>query len=264
MRTSGTIGLVAGAALTAVAVGACNPEGDGLGTGTGEVGAAYTTFDRVQGGCLDSHNGVNCNHYATRSSVYINGGPSGAQLADGTYFFAVVPPGFQRGGFVEGARGNLSDTVAGGTAGDHGSGDPIANRTFTVSGGTVMYSGTHRMGTSPQGHSIIQLSPYDTTTDPGGTFIVAICRLGATSPSLCKFDAFHVTVGTGGTPDGGTPGGGDAGMPGSGGDAGMPGGGDAGMPGSGGDAGVPPPIIPEFPVPDAGSDGGAMEIPTPP
>lgn len=161
------------------------------------AGAAYTTFDENLGGCMDSPNGVNCNHYAGKEYVYINGGPShgGWHLSDGDYFFAVVTPGEQNGGFVDGANGNLSDVVAGGTAGDVGIGDDVSNRTFTVSGGEVYYTGTHTMGTAPGGRPIIGLAPFDDTDNPGGVYVVAVCAVGATSPSDCKYDAFKVDQG---------------------------------------------------------------------
>src|ERR1700741_437849 len=78
--------------------------------------AAYTTFNPEVGGCL--HNsGVNCNIYEAKKDVYINGGPSGGKgLANGEYFFAVLAPGCQNGGFLDGAKGNLSDETPGHTA----------------------------------------------------------------------------------------------------------------------------------------------------
>src|SRR2546428_5845350 len=156
-------------------------------------GAAFTTFDAVLGGCLDSPNGVNCNHYTGKDRVYMSGGPTKAGLSDGNYFFAVLTPGSQNGGFFDGATGNLSDTTTGGTTGDSGSGDSVANRTFTVVNHQITtYVGTHAMGTSPNGHPIIGLAPFDDTDNPGGVYILAICKVGATSPSECKYDAFKV------------------------------------------------------------------------
>jgi len=160
-------------------------------------GAGYSTFDQSALGCLDSPNGVDCNHYTSKDKVYMSGGPaSGAgALPDGTYYFAVLTPGSQNGGFIDGAAGNLSDTVAGGTAGDDGTGDDVSNRTFSLAGGVIAYSGTHALGTAPNSgipNNIIQLLPYDDTDNQGGVFILAICEAGATSPKQCKFDAFHV------------------------------------------------------------------------
>jgi hypothetical protein len=157
------------------------------------AGAGFTTFDATQGGCNDSPNGIDCNNYDTKDDVYMSGGPNAAGLSDGSYFFAVLTPGSQNGGFVDGASGNLSDTTAGGTVGDNGSGDDVANRTFTVTDHQISsYGGTHLPGTSPNGRDILQLSPYDDTDNAGGVYILAICQTDATSPSQCKYDAFRV------------------------------------------------------------------------
>src|ERR671931_600327 len=70
----------------------------------GAGNAAYTTFVAA-GACLNGNpNGVNCNNYADKADVYINGGPSGGNgPADGDYYFAVLTPGSQNDGFVEDA-----------------------------------------------------------------------------------------------------------------------------------------------------------------
>jgi hypothetical protein len=66
-----------------------------------------------------------------------------------TYYFTVLVPGHQNGGFIDGAEGNLSDTTAGGTPGDLGSGDLFTNREFTISPtGVITNLGTHMTGTS--------------------------------------------------------------------------------------------------------------------
>jgi hypothetical protein len=158
--------------------------------------AAFTTFDATTGGCFDSPNGVDCNNYAAKGDVYMNGGPGGGSLNDGTYYFVVLAPGFQNGGFLDGANGNLSDTTAS-NGGTGSSGDLIVNRTFSMLGGVMTYSGTHSLGTDPQGHQIIQLMPYDDTPNPGGVYILAICSINAKSPSDCKYDAFRISAGTG-------------------------------------------------------------------
>jgi hypothetical protein len=165
-------------------------------------GAAYTTFDAVQGGCLDSPNGIDCNNYATKDDVYMSGGPTAGGLSDGCYYFSVLTPGSQNGGFIEGANGNLSDQSLGGTVGDLGSGDSETNRIFSVTNHIVTYpdgscgstSGTHLTGFDPQGNPIVQLMPYDDTDNPGGVYILAVCEVGATSPSECKYDAFRVAA----------------------------------------------------------------------
>ena len=174
------------------------------------AGAVYTTFDDTQGGCLDSSNGVNCNHYESKADVYMSGGPTrgGFNLSDGEYFFAIVTPGEQNGGFLDGARGNLSDATMGGTDGDMGIGDDVSQRTFTVSGNEIVnYEGSHFLGTSPgeAGRTIIQLgrvldeastdpldATFDDTDNPGGVYILVVCETGATTPAGCKYDAFKV------------------------------------------------------------------------
>jgi hypothetical protein len=182
--------------------------------------AGYTTFNPATGGCLEpSSNGVNCNNYADKDSVYLNGGPSsGAGLNDGNYYFAVVVPGFQNDGWLDGNDGNLSDPTKSHDSksnpsilGD-GGGDAASNRTFTVSGGKITsYGGSHFQcdsntdsqagppasctsdGSTPRNQGLlIQVKPFDDTTNAGGVYILAICKVGATSPSDCKFDAFRI------------------------------------------------------------------------
>lgn len=190
---AGRIGLFTAAAVAATALSLAIGASSAMAVG----GAGFTTFDATLGGCLDSTNGINCNHYVDKTKVYMSGGPNAAGLSDGTYYFAVLTPGSQNGGFVEGATGNLSDETAGGTLGDAGTGDAQANRTFTVFDHQVSsYGGTHAVGTSPNGRFIIGLAPFDDTDNPGGVYILAICETGATKPSQCKYDAFHITPAT--------------------------------------------------------------------
>jgi len=164
-------------------------------------GAGFTTFDATLGGCLDSPNGVNCNHYTAKDRVYMSGGPAAGGLSNGCYYFAVLTPGSQNGGFIDGADGNLSDTTAGATAGDLGSGDTAGSRTFRVTNHLVTYpdttcspaSGGHPVGSQPgTGKLIVGVAPFDDTDNPGGVYTLAVCKVGATSPSECKFDAFKV------------------------------------------------------------------------
>lgn len=170
------------------------------------AGAGYTTGvdvnpgDGYADGCLDNRLGINCNNYTAKTDVYMSGGPLAGGLSDGEYYFAVLNPGFQNGGFADGAQGNLSDTTAAPKvkgkatpANDRGTGDLVGNRTFTVTDKAITsYEGTHLSGTSPNGKRIIQLANYDDTDNAGGVYILAICQAGATSPSQCKFDAFKV------------------------------------------------------------------------
>lgn len=173
------------------------------------AGAGYTTFDAAKpDSCLNSKNGINCNLYEKKQDVYMSGGPTAGGLSDGWYYFAVLVPGAQNGGFVDGAEGNLSDTTKhmGKGSKDKGSGDDVSNRTFRVENKLIVeYHGTHKWGVTPNGKDILQLAPYDDTSNNGGVYILAICQVGATSPSQCKYDAFKVKK-KGGKP-GGPPGG---------------------------------------------------------
>ena len=203
-----------------------------LGTSTasaGVGGAAFTTTDVSEGtgACLNGNtNGgttdvVNCNIYAAKADVWLNGGPLAGDIGAGTYFFDVVVPGGQGSDQNpnDGTDANLSDTTClpyagcpGPTNGDGSavpSGDAWTNREFTItgdktSGYTMSYSGTHLFDAA---ENKIQLMPYDDTTNPGGEYIMAICAVpsspSATSPpgvtpSSCKYDAFKVQQGSSG------------------------------------------------------------------
>src|SRR5207247_9159741 len=54
------------------------------------------------------------------------------------------------------------------------------------------YGGSHVVGFSPQGQTIIQLFPFDDTSNPGGVYILVVCEVGATNASGCKHDEFKV------------------------------------------------------------------------
>jgi hypothetical protein len=147
-------------------------------------GAGYTTIDPTFDGtgvlCLNGPGTVNCNIYADKNFVWMNGGPVSANLGDGTYFFAVLSPGGQPN--PNDGSTNLLST------------DSYTARSFTVSGATVTFTGT--------GHDVdgnkIRLMPYDDTPNPGGVYIMAICSLTNGYPvkaSDCKYDAFKVQEG---------------------------------------------------------------------
>ena len=179
-------------------------------TGASVAGAGYTTFDqsnnictpknKKDADCEDSPNGINCNNYLCKQGVYVNGGPTGGGgLTDGDYYFAVIVPGSQNGGFVDGAQGNLSDQTQWGSGKcaekPELGGDLYTNRTFHVSGGLITsYTGTHATGTSLNGKKIISLYPFGTTCNNGGVYIMAVCQVGATSTNQCKFDAFKAAT----------------------------------------------------------------------
>ena len=198
-------------------------------------GTAYTDAACLNGGAhvLPA---VNCNIYQDKRDVWANGGPAppgGNSLSDGTYFFAVLVPGGQPSP-NDGGTKNLSDTNPLGGVADPflcagtllspntltGCGDSYTNRTFTVSGGDISsYSGSHYTDNT---HSdlglMINLMPYDTTSNPGGVYIMALCRIdtqstfnsitktydpanNAVDPRSCKYDAFKVRTGAGPPPD---------------------------------------------------------------
>jgi hypothetical protein len=207
-------------------------------------GAGFTTDDPAgplgyNGACQNgnpSHTtpAVDCNIYLAKKDVWINGGPDTGKnhLTDGTYFFAVLVPGGQPDPNDGGAK-NLSDTVCdpysgcpGPTNTSDGStipiGDPVTSREFTVSGGKIAnyLGGGHQVDdqyNDPSGPladppipylgKLINLWPYDDTTNNGGVYILAICQISSSqltqsitpgapvAPQDCKYDAFKVQVG---------------------------------------------------------------------
>jgi hypothetical protein len=191
MRGRARKALVAVAAASLVAVPILTGAG---GVSATVAGAGFTTYVAGdEADCFDSPNGIDCNNYADKDSVYMSGGPSAAGLSNGLYYFAVLTPGAQNGGFIDGTDGNLSDLTAGATLGDAGTGDDVSNRTFRVANHEItVYNGTHATGNAPNGRFIIGLAPFDDTSNAGGVYILAICQTGATSPSQCKYDAFRV------------------------------------------------------------------------
>jgi hypothetical protein len=182
------------------------------------TGAGYTTNDPNldgSGTCLngnsDPNPSVNCNHYGSKAYVWTNGGPSSGtnQLSSGTYFFAVVEPGGENSSVNDNGPKNLSDenplggSPTAGCATDTGCGDAYTNRQFTVdaTGKATAYLGSHATDAfyNPPSGLFINLLPYDDTSNPGGVYIMAMCRLdtglgGAivypVAPSACKYDAF--------------------------------------------------------------------------
>jgi hypothetical protein len=145
------------------------------------TGAAFTTTNTGVDGtghCQNGNEDVNCNIYDGKQFVWLNGGPSTAYVGDGDYFFAVLAPGGQADP-NDGTANNLSDDV-----------DAYTSRTFSVSGGTVSYTGSHDFDSNK-----IRLADYADTPNPGGVYILAICSLTdgyPVTPSDCKYDAFKV------------------------------------------------------------------------
>ena len=175
------------------------------------AGAAFTTDNPNAGDvCLHGPSGdslaVNCNIYESKTDVWINGGPSAGQnhLTDGEYFFAVMVPGGQPDPNDNGDK-NLSDVSSVGGIEDE-CGSAYTDRTFTVSDGKIdAFTGagadcpyaTDSTYDPPMG-LLVNLFPYDTTSNPGGVYILAICSLEGgypVSPRDCKYDAFKVRSG---------------------------------------------------------------------
>jgi hypothetical protein len=196
MRGRARTALVAVAAASLVAV----PILTGAGGASAVVaGASYTTTNSVADGsgtCFNGPGVVNCNIYDAKDHVWTNGGPTNgtSALSDGTYFFVVGVPG--------GENSNINDAA---TVPDDGTGTPLnlsddfdayTNRTFTV-------TNHHISGRSGSTHDFIdgkiRLAPYSDTTNPGGEYFLAICRIDTLAtagypadPSQCKYDNFKV------------------------------------------------------------------------
>jgi hypothetical protein len=172
--------------------------------------AGYTTVNvgvDGSGHCANGNPNVNCNIYDVKSSVWMNGGPVGVALGDGTYFFAVLSPSGQNAEVNDGTDATADKGTPHNLSDDF---DAYTNRTFSISGGTVSYSGLHDFDSNK-----IRLADYSNTLNPGGVYIMAICKiqdaannnLYPVDPSSCKYDAFKVqesecTVDCGGGPAG--------------------------------------------------------------
>jgi hypothetical protein len=183
-------------------------EAPSLALAGGVSGANFTTtnpnVDRPKGGttpklCLhgqDPQAGANnCNIYGAKPNVWLNGGPLAAGLESGTYMWAVLAPGGQPDP-RDGSAKNLSDDT-----------DPMANRVFSwdKASGAISYGGTHDFDAATQKLRVGVKTAYKKpapdwfadTPNPGGVYILAICRLSSPSsppidPRDCKYDAFKV------------------------------------------------------------------------
>jgi hypothetical protein len=141
--------------------------------------------------CQNGNPAVNCNIYDGKQYVWMNGGPSTADLGgDGIYFFAVVAPSGQKD------PNDGSSTLL--------SSDARIQRTFSYD--SSLTPNVTQLAGSPthtQAGNLVNLLPYNDTPNPGGVYILAICRLGdlgtpvaslpaTVTPSACKYDAFKV------------------------------------------------------------------------
>ena len=186
-------------------------------TGSAISGASFSIFNaHTEDSSKDVCKNVDkdCNLYSAKENVWLNGGPNANIFnADGVYFFAVLEPGGQPnpndlGGVID---KNLSD--------DH---DCYQNRVFGVRNGEVsaytgsidcsfagydqyalfshwMDSGRNEPGlgnSKPNGlPPFIRLFPYSDSSNSGGVYILAVCRLDEgypVNPRDCKYDAFKV------------------------------------------------------------------------
>jgi len=169
------------------------------------TGAVYTTVDTHDANypneCKNGNPAVNCNQYAAKQYVFLNGGPSKNHLTpDGVYFYAVLAPSGQSNA-NDGSPENLSDDY-----------DCYKNREFVLTNGEVSAiqssndAACFTSGT-PSAHTLdapfVQLAPYADTPNPGGVYIMAVCYVGPAgtttlqapvTPDLCKFDAFKVLM----------------------------------------------------------------------
>jgi hypothetical protein len=166
-------------------------------------GAAFTTVNESVDGTGHCQNGnptINCNIYDGKQYVWLNGGPLAASLGNGTYFFAVLVPGGQGGNQDPNdcTDKNLSDVCV---TTNTGAGDAWTNRVFTITGGTISYTGDGVSTPHDFANNKIRLMPYDDTTNNGGVYIMAICQVpqAVTStnppgvdPRDCKYDAFKI------------------------------------------------------------------------
>lgn len=159
----------------------------------GALGAINSTDDTSIGAACLNGSHVNCNIYADPTDVFLSGSPSAPDA--GTYFFAVLDPGSPANA-NDGSANNLSDAANG----------DWTTRTFSVAAdGTITYPkppGTHIFdATANTSRGEIQVAPFDATSNLGGVYILAVCKINLatynpiTTPvtaSDCKLDAFKV------------------------------------------------------------------------
>ena len=181
-------------------------------------GAAMTTVDETALGCINGTGTVNCNLYTAKNKVYLSGGPISASFGyagvGGRFVFAVLVPGYQNPGVEgDGSNGNLSDAVASidqknSNALNAGGGDLRACRIFDIDAAgnidnTIGGSCAHAYGThAGDGKAILQVAPFDNTTNNGGGYILSVCHVDqAGNPDACKYDYFKIRAGEEECPD---------------------------------------------------------------
>lgn len=156
----------------------------------------FIMADAATKGCIDPPVTGDCLRFATMDDVYLTAGKPTDGLADGRYFFTVIAPGYQDSGYADGAEGNLSDRVMGGTAGDDGSGDAARDRIFEVKNHEIVaYKGPHILGQAADSRTTLSVGPFDESPNMGGVYVLAICPVGVKLPQQCSYDAFRVGFG---------------------------------------------------------------------
>lgn len=139
--------------------------------------------------------GNNCNLYLDKRDVWLSGLPVSAALGAGSYFFAVLVPGGQPSPNDAGTIPDAINATAKNLSDDF---DAYTNRSFSVdASGNLTYSGSHN-----KDGNALQIFPYSDTTNNGGVYILAVCKVPAAPisgagapgvvPSDCKYDAFKV------------------------------------------------------------------------
>ena len=126
-------------------------------------GAVWTVISpEVADGSTVCQNGnptQNCNQYYHQEDVYLNA----TQITPGDYMFAVVVPS---------GKADPSDRSATNLSAGF---DTLSDRKFTVeANGDITMLGTH-----PVVKSMIQLAPFDDTTNNGGVYQAVVCPMTA-------------------------------------------------------------------------------------
>ena len=205
VAVSGAMALLIAAACTDKT--AITDVGRGLKPHSSSKAAAFSTINEVADGsghCKNGNPAINCNIYDGKQYVWLSGGPSTAYAGPGNYLFAVLQPGGQPTPNDGGAK-NLSDQTLAPLTSGAASGDSYLNRVLSIDGtGAITYGGSHDFLNNE-----IRLMPYDDTPNPGGVYILAICKVGdittdegghvtgvtsgyPVSASDCKYDAFKI------------------------------------------------------------------------
>jgi hypothetical protein len=194
---AGLTGIAAAAALVFAGIalgvsGAINSTDDPGFTGIGVLGSPAACLNGQPGHTTPA---VNCNIYAAKEDVFLSGSPIQAALGDGTYFFDVLVPGGQPTPNDAATVPDTSQATAKNLSDDF---DAWSNREFTVTGGTIamLNASSHAYDSAT---NEVQVAPFANTTNNGGVYILAVCKVPASptgtpgvDPRDCKYDAFKV------------------------------------------------------------------------